>query len=230
MWRRDQVNRYKKFGKSDGVTVKQVAPLTYQVKFGQTSVEFELNDLADIEPSADSMSAEDTFIGPVFDESGIQFHLVYNQALKLFHYILNEDQAVPDDFYVSDVSPRIVIGKRTGFAFYQDKNLDRKILIGVYADNSSVNNWLDGPFDQLPDNFIKGDMLRKALIDMVPALDGRIDRYGAWDNGDSRYLIGPYLYYVSAQELMSFDNCATSPQMATRFYYACFQIEVDNYR
>jgi hypothetical protein len=225
MWRRDQVNYYKKFGEADGVTVNRIAPLNYRVEFKQVLVEFELNDLAEIVPPAGRLSADETFIGPVFDESGLQFHLVYNRALKLFHYILDESQPVPDDFSVSDVSPRITIGKRTGFAFYQDKNIDRRILIGVYADNSSVNNWLDGPFDQLPDNFIKDDTLRNALVEMVPELAGRIDRYGAWDDGESRYLIGPYLYYMDTRELASFDDCAVSPQMATRFYYACFQIE-----
>jgi hypothetical protein len=228
MWRRDQVNNYKKLGPADGVEVKRLAPLIYQVEYEGTAIEFELNDLAAVAPSASKISPQETFIGPVFDESGIQFYLVYNRALKLFHYILNDDLPISDTLYVSDVSQRIMIGKRTGFAFYQDKNRDRRILVGVYADNSSVNNWLDGPFDQLPDNFIKDDTLHNALVAMVPELDGRIDRYGAWDDGASRYLIGPYLYYTDIKELLSFDDCALSPQMASRFYYACFQIE-ENY-
>jgi hypothetical protein len=55
------------------------------------------------------------------------------------------------------------MGKRTGFAFYQDGLRHRKILVGVYEANYRLNTYFDGPFDQLPDNFIEGETLRKAI-------------------------------------------------------------------
>ncbi len=225
IWKRDPIDNYKVFGAEDGVTVEKIAALKYRVTQGAMSVVFELNDLENVEPPSKALSPDETYIGPVFDESGITFFLVYNSKAKVFHYILDETKIVPDELYVSDISPRIVLGRRTGFAFYKDKNRDRKILIGVYGPNSNVNGWLDGPFDQLPDNFIKGDTLRDALIDFTPELDGRIDRYGAWEGGTSRYLIGPYLYYEDLEQLTIFEDCALSPEMTGIHYYKCFFTE-----
>ena len=62
--------------------------------------------------------------------------------------------------------------------YYRDHRLDRKILIGVYEENVRVNNYFDGPFDQLPDNFIEGETLRNAILKVQPNLKGKIDRFG----------------------------------------------------
>ena len=45
-------------------------------------------------------SADETFLGPVFDESGIRFFLVFNSRLKVFHYLLDETAPVADQFVV----------------------------------------------------------------------------------------------------------------------------------
>ena len=224
-WRRDPIDTYKVYGPEDGVTVAKIGDLDYRVSYRGKSVLFALNDLRGVKPPAEIMNPDETYIGPVFDESGLQFYLVYNSHLKVFHYILNEQNSVADELDRSDVSQRIVIGRRTGFAFYLDKNKPRKILIGVYAENSNVNNYLDGPFDQLPDNFIRGETLRKALVDFEPELKGHITRYGFWKNGESRFLIGPYYYYTDPQELALFDECATSPDMSGEYYYKCFLVQ-----
>ncbi len=224
-WRRDAINTYKIFDRSDGVDVSKVDDLDYRVTYRGKSVLFALDNLAAVEPPPSLMNANETYIGPVFDELGMQFYLLYNSRLKVFHYILNETHAVPDELDVSDISPRILIGRRTGFAFYLDKNKDRKILIGVFAENSNVNNYLDGPFDQLPDNFIRGETLRKALVDFVPELKGTITRYGFWKGRESRFLIGPYYYYSDPRELALFDECATSPDMSGDYYYKCFLVQ-----
>ncbi len=224
-WRRDPIDKYKIYGPGDGVEVAKVDDLNYRVSYRGKSVVFALNDLRDVKPPAAIMNPDETYIGPVFDESGMQFYLLYNSRLKVFHYILNETDGIPDALDVSDFSPRILIGQRTGFAFYLDKNKPRKILIGVFAENSNVNNYLDGPFDQLPDNFIRGETLRKALVDFVPELKGHITRYGFWKNGESRYLIGPYYYYTYPEQLALFDECATSPDMSGDYYYKCFLVQ-----
>ena len=39
------------------------------------------------------------FIGPIFDDSGIRFFLVYNPAIKNFLYILDETVKVADEFF-----------------------------------------------------------------------------------------------------------------------------------
>jgi hypothetical protein len=124
-------------------------------------------------------------------------------------------------------SDRILLGKRTGFAFYRDHHRDRRILIGVYQGNSRVNNYFDGPFDQLPDNFIAGDTLRNMLIAVEPRLKDEIDRFGGSPDGSERYMIAPYMYYGRESDLYVFHRCATSKRVAPTDYYRCFVLDPD---
>jgi hypothetical protein len=87
-----------------------------------------------------------------------------------------------------------------------------------------VNNYFDGPFDQLPDSFIKGEELREAIIAADPSQEGRIDRFGGAPDGASRYLIGPYAYYRSEEDLLAFHECAISKEIPRDLYHACFVI------
>lgn len=221
-WRRDEIDKFKSFAAEDGVKVEKVENLTYRITVNNKSVMFELNDLSHVKPPENSLHSDEVFIGPVFDESGIQFFLIYNPRLKLFHYILNEIAPVPDQNYTSKISKSIIVGRRTGFVYYRDKYLPRKILIGVYKPNADVNNYLDGPFDQLPDNFIQGDQLKKAILEISPDLAGKIDRYGIMPGGDDRFLIAPYLYYTYIENLEIFEECASNPATTRLDYYDCF--------
>jgi hypothetical protein len=210
---------------SKGVAVEKAAPLVYRVSYGGKTVVFELNDLSHVNPPPDAVGPDETYIGPIFDESAIRFFLVFNRKLKLFHYILDETIEVADQFFAIAATDRIVIGKRTGFAFYRDHKLNRKILIGVFEGNSRVNNYFDGPFDQLPDNFIQGETLREAILAVEPQLAGKIDRYGISPGGEDRYLIGPYRQYRNEQDLEVFHECATDKRVPAANYYACFVFE-----
>ena len=96
----------------------------------------------------------------------------------------------------------------------------------MFEGNSRVNNYFDGPFDQLPDNFIQGDTLRRIILEIEPALAGKIDRLGGSGDGASRYLIAPYLHYRTEDELDIFHRCATSKQVAAELYYGCFVVDV----
>jgi hypothetical protein len=174
------------------------------------------------------MGPDETYLGPAFDESAIRFFLLFNTKLHSFHYILDETIPVLDEFVRSETTDRILIGRRTGFAFYRDQKLNRKILIGVFDGNSRSNNYYDGPFDQLPDNFIQGETLRNAILAVEPSLKGKIDRYGISPDAATRYMIGPYLHYRAEEELDVFHTCATSAEVAPDQYYNCFVIE-ENY-
>lgn len=223
-WVKDDAINYNVFGKDDGVIVERLEPLRYRVTFGNRSVVFRLNDLSGVVPPKTALGPDDQYLGPVFDESGIRFFLVFNRELRIFHYLLDETVPVADELFPVQFTNRILIGRRTGFAFYDDHRLKRKILIGVHEANSSVNNPFDGPFDQLPDNFIKGDELRDAIIASDPTQAGRIDRHGGSEDGSSRYLIGPYAYYRFEQELKAFHECATDKQLPRELYWACFVV------
>lgn len=219
---------YRVLDKSAGVTVEKVDRLLYKVTYKDKSVLFELNDLSNVRPPLRSVAADEIYIGPVFDDSALQFFLMFNKRLKIFHYILNETGKVNDTFLTATQSDRILIGQRTGFAFYKDNKLERKILVGVFEANARVNNYFDGPFDQLPDNFIEGDILKNALIESEPSLEGKIDRYGHYFNGAGRASITPYTYYRTEADLLPFYYCAHDTRVPADEYYSCFMTEWSN--
>jgi len=226
-WRKDMPGIDLVLGPSRGVTVEEVEPLAYRVSYRKKSVIFALNDVSQVKPPAAALGADERFIGPIFDESAVRFFLVFNAKLKLFHYILDETDKPADVFVPASVGDgRILIGKRTGFAFYRDKRHDRRILIGVYDGNVTANNYLDGPFDQMPDNFIEGDSFRQAILTVEPDLKGQINRYGSFKDG-ARYAVEPYMEYRSPKDLKIFDRCATSRHIPAELYDACFALPLE---
>ncbi len=206
-----------------GVKVERLDGLAYSVSRGGKSVIFALNDLSQVKPPPELLRPDETFIGPIFDESGVRFFLVFNSRLKLFHYLLDETVKVPDAFFAAKVSDRIQIGKRTGFAFYRDDR--RKILIGVNERSSRLNTFFDGPFDQLPDNFIEGEALHDAILAVAPDLKGRIDRFGNFADRSERYLIHPYLLYRREADLTVFHRCAGRKSIQPTNRPGCFVID-----
>ena len=219
---------YRLLDATSGVSVEKVEPLVYRLSHGGKTVVFELNDLSNVKPPPGAFGPDEVYLGPVADESAMRFFLVFNRRLKLFHYVLDETIEVADQFISIAATDRVLIGKRTGFAFYRDHKLDRKILIGVFEANSRVNNYFDGPFDQLPDNFIEGEALRDAILAVSPSLKGKIDRRGIHPGGEDRYMIGPYRHYRAEEELLVFHNCATDKRIPAARYYKCFVFDDDS--
>ena len=213
---------------AQGVAVDRLDRLVYRVTYGQKSVVFALNDLSQVKPPANALGPDEKFIGPIFDESAIRFFLVYNAKLRIFHYILDETVKVADEFMPTRQTDRLLIGKRTGFAFYRDHRLDRKILIGAYELNSTVNNYFDGPFDQLPENFIEGDALYNAIVASDPDAKGKINRLGHYLDGSGRYSIHPYPLYRKETDLRAVHRCATNRRIPAAAYYACFVFDEDD--
>jgi hypothetical protein len=227
VWLSDKHGTELVLGPSNGVTVEKVEPLVYRVTYGKKSVVFALNDLSQVKPPPESLAPDEKFIGPVFDDSAIRFFLVFNTKLKLFHYILDETIKPADVFVPAPVGAgRILIGKRTGFAVYRDQRHARKILIGAYEGNVTANNYLDGPFDQMPDNFIEGDSFRQAILAVDPMFKGKINRYGSFADG-ARYAVQPYMSYHSPKDLEIFDRCAISRRIPAKWYEACFSLALD---
>jgi hypothetical protein len=217
--------KHQLFERKDGIELDRIDDFTYRVTYEGKSVVFELNRMEGVKPPAGTIAEGERYIGPIYDEAAVRFFLVYNSTLKQFLYLLDETGPQSDGLVSSQVSDRILIGQRTGFAYYRDHKLDRRILIGVFGANSRVNNYYDGPFDQLPDNFLEGDALRDAILEIEPALKGQIDRYGSSFDGETRYMIAPYLHYDHESELEMFHRCATNKRIPERLYYACFAID-----
>jgi hypothetical protein len=224
-WRDETPTVFRVLDESSGVRLEKLERFVYRLSYRDKSVVFELNDLSQVTPPITALAPEEKFIGPIFDDSGIRFFLVYNSAIKNFLYILDETVKIADDFVRSPRTDHILVGKRTGFVFYRDHWLNRKILIGVYEENVRVNNYLDGPFDQLPDNFIAGETLRRAILEVDPRLKGQIDRFGGSPDGEIRYMIAPYKLYKEEREFDPVDRCASRKRSSQVAYYRCFILD-----
>lgn len=218
-WQQDEHDYTAVLGAADGVTVEKLSDLVYRVAYGGRSVVFALNDLSDVVPPPAALRTDERYLGPVFDESGLRFYLVFNPREKMFLFVLDESVRPADEFYPSFVADDITIGRRTGFAFYDDPRADRRVLVGVNAGNTGINNYLDGPFDQLPDNFIKGNELLDAILTVSPHLAGTLDRFGNSADDTVRYLIAPYVQYEFEGELSQFAACVDGAAPAA--LYAC---------
>ena len=224
-WRDETPTYFRVLDASSEVRLEKLERFVYRLSYGAKSVVFELNDLSQVRPPPNALAPQDKFIGPIFDDSGIRFFLVYNSAIKNFLYILDETVKVADDFFDGPRTDRIVIGKRSGFVFYRDHRRERKILIGVYEENVRVNNYFDGPFDQLPDNFIEGEALRSAILEIDPKLKGQIDRFGGTPDGEVRYMIAPYKLYKEVKEFDPVQRCASRKRSSQAAYYRCFILD-----
>jgi hypothetical protein len=225
-WHRPQDPAYKKLGPDDGLEVKQVNKFTYKIIYKGKTVEFDIPDLSSVKPKPEILGADEVYLGPSWDESGVQFFLVYNKTAKTFLYLLNDTPKM-DAYEKSDVSPALTVGNRTSFALYKDKLLDRQILIGVFAGNTELNNYFDGPFDQLPDNYIEGNSLRDILYSIDPSMKGHVDRYGSEPSGEVRYAITTYKYYSDISDLKPIVDCAAANNDPAK-YYSCFNVSQDD--
>lgn len=225
-WQPDfNLSRFLVLDQSHGIKLERVEPLVYRVTFGARSVVFALNDLSAVKPPPGAVHADERYLGPIFDESAIRFFFVYNPKARVFHYILDETTApVADLLLPMKRTDRILIGRRTGFAYYRDHRLERKILIGVHKSNSQVNNYFDGPFDQLPENFIAGEELREAIVHADPSVKGKINRLGHYIGAEGRYLIDPYIVYAKESELLRVHACATAKAKRPAAYPRCFHM------
>jgi len=191
------------YNAENGVIVKKINNFKYSVTYDNRTIIFNLNKIGLEPPRKANLTDDEIFIGPGFDESGLKFFLIFNESVNHFYWILNEDGFVPE--YFSDYTDNIVIGNRTEFAFYLDKENERKILIGVEGYNVLNNNWYDGPFDQMPDNYIKIDSIevKKYLEAYLPNIKGKIDKFGRYiHEKGTRVAMAPYLVYFSKEDLV----------------------------
>jgi hypothetical protein len=222
-WNDNPPEHYVALTRAEDVAVERTAPLVYRVSYRGKSVSFVLNDLSQVKPPEGLLAADERFLGPILDESGVHFFLVFNAKAKVFHYLRDETERAGDEFVASKPSDPIEIGTRTGFAFYKDGS--RRILIGVHRRQSALNTYLDGPFDQLPENFIEGEALRDAIHAADPPSKGKIDRLGYFTDRQGRYLIHPYMRYRDIRELAVFQRCMTAKSVPAALRPRCFVID-----
>lgn len=200
----------------DGVIVTRVDAFTYTVAHAGKTVTFKLFRDTFGTPKKSALRADERYVGPVFDESGIRFHLIFSEASDHFYFVLNEDVPVTETF--RPMGKDILIGRRSGFAFYVDAEQKRKILVGVYQLNVRRNNYYDGPFDQMPDNFVDRSSIKTYLERAYPDLKGRLDKFGHFtDTQGTRAAAFSYFIYTDEQELDFVRSCAASKLTRPKF-------------
>lgn len=196
----DRVGHTRHLTAEDGVLVERRGPFDYAVTAHGRTVRFLLNEVGMAPPKPSSLRAREVFVGPVFDDSGLLFFLVFDREEKHFFYMLNEERRVPETF--ETINDAVVIGRRTGFAFFQDREPRRKILIGVHRNNATRNNHYDGPFDQLPDNYVEQTRIQQFIEEAYPEARGLVDRFGVYLNQPgARLVIIPYIQYKEDKDL-----------------------------
>lgn len=210
-------NYYKDLTAKDGVILAKKAHFVYTVTYRGRTVTFQLNDVGWKPPVKAQLRPSEEYVGPVFDESGTRFHLVFDNKSKHFMYILNDDGPVPEHFI--HVNRAVVVGERTGFAYFVDRLYNRKILIGVFGRNAQENNYYDGPFDQLPDNYISKSRLGAFITRGYPFTKGKIDKFGNYlDRQAARFSISDYLIYDNVDQLNFVFDCMKKYQDESDFY------------
>lgn len=201
----NRFSRNKFFTDADGLRIEELDPFTYVVRYNGKAVTFNLKKISQEPPRRFTLGQDEVFVERTFDESGFQFFLLFNEAKNFFFWVLNEEEIVPDtmEFYDTD----LVIGKRSGFAFWVDEaHNNRKILAGILGQNATRNNYYDGPFDQLADNYVDEVNIYDYLILASPSLEGRIDKYGYFTDTErpSRVSISTYYIYWSQDSIRQF--------------------------
>lgn len=190
--------------RKDGVEIRKIAPFRYEVRFRNRSVIFNFNQIEQKMPLSIRLAGDEVFVGQSFDESGLRFLLVFNKTFEHLYWLLNDSERLPESF--NDLGKNLLIGKRTAFAFYNDAANNRRILIGVSKAEVEKNSWYDGPFDQLPDNYVSsGEIELKKYIEAgYKTSPGTIDKYGNYLAApDMRVAIFPYRDYGTTQELQN---------------------------
>jgi hypothetical protein len=199
---RGEESKYLLIGRGHGLNLVRHDPFLYELRWNGRALEMRLNKPRLSSPAKAKLRDSEVYVGPSYDESGLQFSLLFDLAANCFLWILNDDEAPPEEFLA--VSAAIERGARTQFAFLKDPVNQRRVLVGVADQEIEANSYYDGPFDQLPDNFIAtGEVdLRKYIEMQNPDREGQIDEFGCFKlMPGCRVAITPYYAYQDLAEL-----------------------------
>jgi hypothetical protein len=208
------LSRSKYFTEGDGLVIRQGRdPFEWRVTYNKKTVTFHLHKLSQDPPRLFKLRTNEVFIERTFYESGLQFFLLFNTASNYFFWVLNEEERVPDTFTALDKD--VLVGRQTGFAFWVDgAPPPRKVLATIRKISVNRNDYYDGPFDQLADNYVDQTKISKWMERAIPSIKGRIDKYGYYTDVErpSRVALSCYgTYYTQADILEFVKKAKASP-------------------
>lgn len=186
----------------EGLRLVRLGQFSYSLDLDGKRVDFDFQQLPLVKPSRSILRPSELYLGPAFDESGLQFSLLFDQETNCFLWILNDDFPTYDTF--ASGLGNLEIGRRTRFAFLRDDRNRRRVLVGVSKAEAQANSYYDGPFDQLPDNYIAtGEVELQKYIELNnPDKRGQIDEFGFFTLLPAyRVAIVPYHLYNQTSDL-----------------------------
>jgi hypothetical protein len=211
-------------GPEDGVTITKLGRFRYKVAYEDVAVVFHLHQL-DMTLSPQTILAEgETYVGSLFDESGIGFDLIYSEPMNNFMFLLDTSDAYSERFH--DIGDGLVVGKRTGFVYYRDGAYNRSILLGVNYHMSRINSHYDGPFDQLPENYYAEIGFWDYVFKAYPGIKGQVSPYGSFDD-ETIFAIATYIRYRRISKLDSIRKCIADKGALTQFYQCILDVSND---
>ena len=197
-----RATRAKFYTDADGLSIQELDSFTYLVRYNGKEVTFNLHKLSQEPPNLFRLGDDEVSPMRTFDESGYQFFLLFNESKNYFLWVLNEEEPIADE--LEPLEADLLVGRRSGFVFWLDEAHDnRKILVAIRGANATVNNYYDGPFDQLADNYVDQTRVSEYMVRAASTLEGRIDKYGYFTDRErrSRVSISPYYVYFTEGSL-----------------------------
>ena len=197
---------HKMYSAKDGVSLTKVDPLTYDMGFRGKTVRFHLNNIEQKLPADMKLHPGEELAARLCDESGFQFYLLFNRTNNSMYYVLDESVPAPDR--LRPFGKGVLVGQLSEFAFYDEPDMNRRILFGVGERNVERNNYYDGPFDQLADNFVDPAKFQAQLELAYPHFKGKVRGRGDFvdEQGNRRPVrisVSPYITYTDMKDLWS---------------------------
>jgi hypothetical protein len=183
---------------SDGLEIEQLSDTEFVVGLEGASARFDFLGprWQDGLPQVQGSMA----LGRIVDESGVVFILWFDKASELFFVALDRGWVCADSF----VEPRngFFLGERTGFLYLEDEVSDTWQLVGVDYDHIILNDYFDGPGDQVP---IRADLFPGLVLAYPQVQLGEgIERNGVYLGRDNwmRIAVCPFGRYVTLAQCM----------------------------
>jgi hypothetical protein len=199
------LSRSKYFTEGDGLVIKELDKHTYRVTYNKKAVTFHLHQLSTEPPKKFALRTNEAFIQRNFDESGTQFFLLFNTERNYFFWVLNEEEPAAETY--SPIDKDVIVGNRSGFAFWVDPEKPaRKVLACIRKISVNRNDYYDGPFDQLADNYVEVNQISKWMERAIPSIKGRIDKWGYYTDMErpSRVALSCYGTYYTQADILDF--------------------------
>lgn len=216
-----ETRQTKLFSATDGVQVNCNDAFTVLVTHAEKTVKFTLHRLEQTLPLTWKLSTDETFVERTCDESGLQFHLIYRREKNHFLWVLDDTSQVN----WKSLGEGVTLETRTGFVFLQEGN--RYVLAAVSRSSVQQNDYSDGPFDQLADNYAEKSGRKQWMEKAIPECVGKIDAWGNYLNAPKprRVAIAPYFQYDTLESAMEFISRAKAHHEPLEYLAKLGQVE-----